>query len=144
MTLIKKDVDAIIYVVTTEKIPANTKIITLKGEILESPNKYSYQIGKNRHLDRVYGIQDELRHSCDPNCYVDIEKLELVALKDIGANEELTINYCCTEENMAEPFICNCNSINCYKNIKGFIHLDNISKQNIKSFLSKYLYEKYF
>lgn len=110
----------------------------------DKTNKYSFQIGQNIHLDKANKIYDELNHSCNPNCYVNVDNLGLISFKQININEELTINYCCTEENLAEPFNCKCNLDDCYGEIKGFKYLDRLQQKKLKKYLSPYLLLKYF
>jgi SET domain-containing protein len=35
-----------------------------------------------------------MNHSCDCNCGVDLQNLQVYTLRAIGADEELTLNYC--------------------------------------------------
>jgi SET domain-containing protein len=56
-------------------------------------------------------------HSCDAN--TGLEGLNVVAVKNIKKNEELTLDYSqFLDENM-EPFMCRCQSGNCRGEIKG-------------------------
>ena len=55
-------------------------------------------------------------HSCNPNSELDITKKKpvLKAKRDILANEEITVDYHCTEkEGVKVP--CKCKDINCHK-----------------------------
>jgi D-alanine-D-alanine ligase len=56
-------------------------------------------------------------HSCDPNTgYLG---LNVIALKPINAEEELTIDYTTFLNDAMESFICNCGADNCKKLIQG-------------------------
>ena len=56
-------------------------------------------------------------HSCDPNTGID--GLNVIALRNIKKNEELTLDYSqFLDENM-EPFQCQCGSANCRGLITG-------------------------
>ena len=72
-----------------------------------------------------------LNHSCNPNCYFNPEKLELIALTDIEPNTELSINYLCTEYEMATPFTCNCGEPSCLKQIWGYKFLSKLEKKTL-------------
>jgi tyrocidine synthetase-3 len=52
-------------------------------------------------------------HSCDPNCQVDLAGRVLVALKTIGAGDEVTFDYKATESHLAFPFECGCGATAC-------------------------------
>jgi len=55
-------------------------------------------------------------HSCGPNCGFS-NTFTLIAIKDIKIGEELVFDYA-FNENVVEPFECNCKSENCRKIIK--------------------------
>ncbi len=56
-------------------------------------------------------------HSCDPNCGYD--GLNVIALRDIPAGEEMTFDYAdCYSETM-EPFACTCGASNCRGIVRG-------------------------
>jgi D-alanine-D-alanine ligase-like ATP-grasp enzyme len=50
-------------------------------------------------------------HSCDPN--TELSGLDLVAVRDIGAGEELTLDYARFSNPDAAPFVCSCGAANC-------------------------------
>lgn len=56
-------------------------------------------------------------HSCDPNCGMQGD-ITFVAIKDIKAQEELTIDYAMIDDD-DYSFACNCGSINCRKIVTG-------------------------
>lgn len=59
---------------------------------------HSLQIGPDTHLGPTGGIDDYVNHSCDPNCGIVIvpERVLLVAIRDVAAEEELTFDYSTT------------------------------------------------
>jgi hypothetical protein len=81
--------------------------------------RYAYPVS-----DEVFILWDEdpaewapQNHSCDPNTAFD--GLNVVALRDITAGAELTLDYAnFLDENM-EPFDCQCNASNCRGRISG-------------------------
>ncbi|MFY8128420.1 MAG: SET domain-containing protein-lysine N-methyltransferase [Chitinophagaceae bacterium] len=80
---------------------------------------YAYPIS-----EQVYILWDEdatqwapQNHSCNANtAYVG---LNVIATKNIVANEELTLDYETFLNESAQPFNCNCGAPNCRKIIKG-------------------------
>ncbi|MEO8763833.1 MAG: SET domain-containing protein-lysine N-methyltransferase [Ginsengibacter sp.] len=56
-------------------------------------------------------------HSCNPN--TGYSGLNVMALRDINAQEELTIDYTSFLNDEMESFICNCGAENCKKLIQG-------------------------
>jgi SET domain-containing protein len=83
--------------------------------------RYAYAIS-----DEVFILWDDnpsewapQNHSCDANTGID--GLNVIALRNIKKNEELTLDYAqFLDENM-EPFQCKCSSPNCRGLIKGTI-----------------------
>lgn len=67
----------------------------------------SVQSGINEHFelnsDLVY-----MNHSCSPSVHVNVDKMEIKALKNIVPGEEVTFFYCSTEYEMDQPFQCWC------------------------------------
>jgi D-alanine-D-alanine ligase len=86
---------------------------------LQDFKQYAYPVS-----NAVYILWDEdanewapQNHSCNPNTqYVG---LNVVAIKDIETNEELTIDYANILNEHAESFTCQCGQTNCRKLIKG-------------------------
>lgn len=106
------------------------------------------QIDENRFLESTIKFDDFLNHSCQPNCSINWEKLNLVALRNIKKDEELTYNYNTSEYDLINlikncSFKCNCNTKDCIGEIKGFKHLDLKEKKKIKKFLSPFLKKKF-
>ena len=110
-------------------------------------NAESMQIDEDLFLESTIGIDDNINHNCDPNCFVEWDSFDLVALKDIKKGEEITINYNTFEYdliNMVEncSFKCVCGSSSCLKEIKGFRYLTLKQKLKIKDLLSPFLKRK--
>ena len=121
-----------------------------KGEVIcygdsskiNRPIIYSYQIDDNIHLIGPGGLD----HNCaKPNCVIDRETNNFIALWDIESGEFLTFNYFSTEYDMNIPFKCTCGEEKCFNEIKGFKYLNSDEKDYIiKNFgISKYLMRKY-
>lgn len=102
-------------------------ICRCKGKILNSRTRISIRLNANEHFEPI-GIVEGLinalakvNHACYPNSYVQYDSksgfLILKALTDILICEEITIDYCATETDIAYPFDCKCGKPNCSKYI---------------------------
>ena len=60
---------------------------------------------------------DLQNHSCDANCAM--EGLNMLAVRDIQLDEELTLDYAYFLDKTMEPFQCNCGAKNCRGMIEG-------------------------
>ncbi|HUP18650.1 MAG TPA: SET domain-containing protein-lysine N-methyltransferase [Gemmatimonadota bacterium] len=81
------------------------------------PTRLTVQVGDDEHVE-VGGLAT-LNHSCDPNVRLDVERMEVVAERDIEPGEELTFFYPSTEWEMAEPFDCACGGPRCVGVVRG-------------------------
>ncbi len=120
------------------KMEESQQRIVTKGYV--DKNWTSVQKEEFRHYaypisDEVYILWDHKpenwapqNHSCEPNTsYIG---LNLIALRDIKAEEELTLDYAELLNESMEPFVCTCNLPNCRKIITGTI--DNSITQREK------------
>ena len=133
-------------VYSTKKISKGENIIELEGIPQSFPSKYSLQIAEKKHLVPFSDSSEDersfwrfLNHSCQPNSYFDLDKMTLIALREIHAGQEITYNYCTTEYDMASPFKCVCGSDVCYGEIKGFRYLPKAKQQELVGTLAPYL-----
>lgn len=92
-------------------------------EILDRPNYLTVQISDDRHILLDPKFLQYINHSCAPNVFFDTEKMQLIALCNIEAGEELTFFYPSTEWSMNRGFDCLCQSENCLGRIQGAAHL---------------------
>ena len=120
MLIIKRDRDGKGKRLTT------TKLITA-GEIFHKIENYHYisaptftsvQVGSDRNIEE-FDYMANLNHSCDPNIFLDTERFELHAIRDIAPGEELSFFYPSTEWDMSTPFQCLCGAEHCLKHISG-------------------------
>jgi D-alanine-D-alanine ligase len=81
--------------------------------------QYAYPLGGD-----TYAIWDEephewspQNHSCDANCAM--EGLNMIAMRDIQQDQELTLDYAYFLDKTMEPFQCNCGAKNCRGLITG-------------------------
>lgn len=98
--------------------------------ISKEPTYLTVQVGLDKHITLQPEHLQYINHSCEPNVLFDTTLMQLVALKDIEAGDELTFFYPSTEWDMAQPFTCYCGYDNCLGEIKGAAHLpEDILKQ---------------
>jgi len=95
---------------------------TWTPEQLEEFRHYAYPIS-----DEVYILWDHKpqnwapqNHSCSPNTVYD--GLNLIALCDINAEEELTLDYADLLDDNIQSFVCSCGHPNCRKVVSGRAH----------------------
>jgi hypothetical protein len=112
----------------------------------KAASRGSLQMGSDVHVNSEGWTWAFLNHSCAPNVRLlsvttardsdDGAATEvdftLVALKNIGADEELTFNYLSTEEAMAAPFACACGSAACFRTIRGLAHADTSDEARLR------------
>lgn len=124
----------------------NGKIFTIKNlkdvKVKQLDDNYLHQIDWNKFINNE-AITKFTNHSCEPNAAVK-EKLptcELIALKKIKKDEEITVDYDTFDSGLLGTFRCKCDSKNCRKIVKGFKFLsDELKKKYMKmGIVSEYL-----
>jgi hypothetical protein len=90
------------------------------------------QTGVEKHITLQPTFLQYINHSCEPNVFFDTESFELVALKDLNINDELSFFYPSTEWEMDQPFVCNCKNSNCLQLINGASFLDKLTLEKYK------------
>ena len=96
---------------------------------IDEPTFSSVQVGLGRNIEE-FDYMANLNHSCAPNVFLDTERFELHAIRDIKPGEELSFFYPSTEWDMSTPFQCLCGAEQCLKQISGAKHLSlNILSQ---------------
>ena len=103
-------------VFTTERILHNEVVFTFIGKISSTQDKHSLQVSPSFHL-HTCGVCKYTNHSCKPNCIVK-NSVDLVAIRNIKHDEEITFDYSTTEAHLNMK--CLCGSKNCRKIIKGY------------------------
>jgi len=98
----------------------------------ETFRRYAYPISKE-----VYILWDEdpaewapQNHSCDPN--TEFDGLNVIAIKNINKDEELTLDYARFLDETMEPFSCSCGSPNCRGLITGIRDMSVTKKEQAK------------
>ena len=144
--LVQKPTKGEIGVFTLIPIPAGALIVPLLGTVSNQASKRTIQIDDTVHLDESEHIVAGVNHSCDPNAYLDfsdLDRLCIRALEPIPEGSEVTIDYCASEEELAEPFECWCGSGSCYGTVRGYAFLDFEERKALDASVSPYLQRKY-
>lgn len=110
-------------------------------EYLQQPTYLSVQIDDNKHIHLLPEVLQFTKHSCEPNTFFDTSTGEIIAIKNIQVNEEITFFYPATEWSLTQPFKCSCNTRSCLGKIQGAAHLDK--KLIINYRFSDYIQKKF-
>ncbi|MEW4468931.1 SET domain-containing protein-lysine N-methyltransferase [Parasphingorhabdus sp. JC815] len=97
---------------------ANEIIHHFSGEIRTEIEQHSLQISHDSHICGTEYI-GFLLHSCAPNCRLDMTGFSLITMRDISANEVLTVDYAATEDYLFRQFACHCGASDCRNWITG-------------------------
>lgn len=87
-----------------------------KNDALAIPTWFG--IGRYTWIDPEKTPFRFLNHSCDPNAAISGTRT-LIAISDIKAGSELTIDYSMTDADLLWEMNCKCNSITCRKTIRS-------------------------
>jgi hypothetical protein len=87
--------------------------------------QHSLQVRPGVHISETQ-IIGFLSHSCEPDCRLDMDKSELVALRDIRQGDLLTIDYAETEDVLYRQFACHCGAATCRHWITGRHETPNV------------------
>lgn len=100
------------------------------GTIAAEPTYLTVQVGVRKHITLQPEFLQYINHSCDPNVFFDTTTMQVVALKEINAGDELTFFYPSTEWKMTQPFNCYCGCAGCLGEIRGAAYLsEDVWKQ---------------
>jgi hypothetical protein len=107
-------------------------------ETFSQPTYLTVQVSDSEHIELLPEYLECINHSCEPNCFFDTTSLELVALKNIAEDEELTFFYPSTEWEMDQAFKCICGSKHCIGLVKGARYLspENIAKYRFTDYIA--------
>lgn len=93
------------------------------GTISAEPTYLTVQVGIGKHITLQPEFLQYINHSCNPNVFFDTTTMQLVALKELAEEEEMTFFYPSTEWEMTQSFNCYCGSHSCLGQIKGAAYL---------------------
>lgn len=135
--------------VTKTKLKKGTVLFVFSGKYLHKEQienfRYPLQINENVFLESPHDHENYINHSCKPNCFINFSTMELITLKTVKPEEEITFDYCATEYDLIEQkgdFTCNCGYKSCRKQISGFKYLSKKQKNKLKPYLSPFLLYK--
>ena len=111
------------------------------GSISAEPTYLTVQIGVDKHITLQPAFLQYINHGCEPNVFFNTSTMQLVALKDISPEEEMTFFYPSTEWKMTQPFQCYCGSPACVGEIRGaaFLSQPLIDKYQLTDFICQQL-----
>jgi hypothetical protein len=93
------------------------------GTISAEPTYLTVQVGMRKHITLDPEFLQYINHGCDPNVFFNTTTKEVVALKHISIDDELTFFYPSADWKMAQPFDCYCGSPKCLGKIRGAAYL---------------------
>ena len=93
------------------------------GTISAEPTYLTVQVGIRKHITLDPEFLQYINHGCDPNVFFNTATMQLIALKPIQPEEEMSFFYPSTEWKMTQPFQCYCGSPRCIGEIKGAAYL---------------------
>jgi len=115
-------------VAARREFPRITRLCRASGHLLPYRCRHTRQLAPGVHVydPRFCGL---LRHSCDPNIFLDLSELWLWALKDISKGDWLTMDFAASEDKLQRQFACHCGSYECRGWITGYDEEPNADGQ---------------
>lgn len=110
--------------------------------VTEAPTYQTIQVGRTTHIEEL-GVIAYLNHSCQPNTIIDVARLDVIAARDIAADEELNFFYPSTEWEMDRPFICLCGAPQCVRLVAGakYLSIDTLSRYFINPHIREMIFD---
>jgi hypothetical protein len=129
-----------IKVISKIDIPARQPIMEMTGNLLETLDRQDpnlcLQVSNVFHIGPSGDVDDQINHSCNPNCYLHIAGVRaiLYSLFTIKAGTELTFDYSLSSTDTYDTWKmdCKCMSYDCRKVISGFQYLSDEIKEKYK------------
>jgi len=111
------------------------------GTISPEPTYLTVQISVCKHITLQPEFLQYINHSCEPNVFFNTTTMQLVALKEVGQEEEMTFFYPSTEWKMTQWFSCYCGSPHCIGEVKGaaFLSMEAQQKYTLTDFIQQQL-----
>jgi len=125
-------------------IAAGQRILRLGGTVVSGDSLdeqlHAMQIGVDAWLcSDGSSLDDYINHSCDPNSGFPSGDLELVALRDIGADEEICWDYSTSISESDWQMECHCGSTRCRRIVRPWPQLSKSDQERLRSFTLAYL-----
>ncbi len=126
----------------------NETVFVVFGPITKKPSMYTVPIGFELYIDPLPPVK-YLCHSCNPSCGIK-NRNEVVAMRNIKKDEEITIDYAMIVPNYAPELLklanmskkdlkCKCGSKNCRGEFGSYETLPKKLKTKYKGYVSDYL-----
>ena len=137
-----------IHVYTTKSWQKGEQILKFEGKVILScmaSTRRSISISQYNSFEwPADNIQSYINHSCDSNCFIDFDDNipVLIARWDIACDREIFYNYNTVDYNRLNDFAafhCKCDNKNCVRNIRGYCHLTDKQKEDVKDILSPFI-----
>ncbi len=111
------------------------------GTIAAEPTYLTVQVDVGKHITLQPEFLQYINHSCDPNVFFNTTTMQLVALKEIGFDEEMTFFYPSTEWEMTQSFNCYCGTAACLGDIRGaaFLSEEALKQHRFTDFIQQQL-----
>lgn len=111
------------------------------GTISAEPTYLTVQVGVRKHITLQPEFLQYINHSCDPNVFFNTTTMQLVALKELAVEEEMSFFYPSTEWKMTQSFDCYCGNSCCIGEIKGaaFLSKEAREKYHLTDFIQQQL-----
>jgi SET domain-containing protein len=108
----------LVHLMTGDRLHSNQ--IDIRIEAGEETCDDPLQISRKMYID-LDDVSRSFNHSCDPNCGIRNEN-KLIALRDIGADEEITFDYATTVPKYKSwwKMRCHCKADNCRKVVSSY------------------------
>jgi hypothetical protein len=90
-----------------------------RSRVVDAPTRLTVQVAETTHIHLSPKWLELINHSCEPNCFFDVDRRELVSLRTLEPGDALTFFYPSTEWSMASPFQCMCGTRSCLGMIRG-------------------------
>lgn len=130
-----------------EKINKGEVIVNFRGYLISTEK--ANDLYENRHFDYILQISEDnflyldedekyINHSCEPNSGFINNNGELIAIRDIDPDEEITFDYS-SNEITHFSFQCSCKSPKCRKEVTGYYQLNQEDRSLIYPILSPYI-----
>lgn len=105
-------------VISLVEVAAGEIVFKFSGLLLHEQTLFTLQYRSGGYVHDPF-VMGKVLHSCSPNMSCDMEERIFRATRIIRPGEFLTMDYETTEEELYQPFICNCGSADCRKVIRG-------------------------
>jgi hypothetical protein len=87
-------------------------VFVFTGQLTPRITLRSLRLNEHLHLHDPY-FMGFVAHSCEPNCTVDMSKLQFTSTRFIPAGELITMDYMQTEDRLFRRFECSCGTPAC-------------------------------